>query len=133
MSDATYRIGVIGCGRKGTEHARAYVLNPRAEVVAAADSDPENLSLFGDRFGVPTYSDFREMIRSEAMDIVSAVLPVSANYEVVMACAGLGVKAICTEKPLASKLSDADAMVDECRRRGVSQPRLRSESMGEGC
>ena len=51
MSDATYRIGVIGCGRKGTEHARAYVLNPRAEVVAAADSDPENLSLFGERFG----------------------------------------------------------------------------------
>jgi len=119
MSDTTYRVGVIGCGRKGTEHARAYVLNPRSEIVAAADSDPENLSLFGERFGVPTYSDFREMIRSEAIDIVSAVLPVSANYEVVMACAGLGVKAICTEKPLASKLSDADAMVDECRRRGI--------------
>ena len=41
MSDATYRIGVIGCGRKVTEHARAYVLNPRAEVVAAADSDAD--------------------------------------------------------------------------------------------
>ena len=59
MSDIIYRVGVIGCGRKGTEHARAYVLNPRAEVVAAADSDPENLSLFGERFGVPTYANFQ--------------------------------------------------------------------------
>ena len=34
----TYRVGVIGCGRKGTSHARAYALNPATEVIAAADT-----------------------------------------------------------------------------------------------
>ena len=43
----TYRVGMIGCGRKGSQHARAWNLNPKAEVVAAADTDPENLGLSG--------------------------------------------------------------------------------------
>ena len=42
---AKYRVGVIGCGRKGGSHARAYALNPLTEVVAFADTDPENLEL----------------------------------------------------------------------------------------
>ena len=53
MSQDTYRVGVIGCGRKGTQHARAWHLTPGAEVVAAAETDPENAELFRKRFGVP--------------------------------------------------------------------------------
>ena len=62
----TYRVGVIGCGRKGTSHARAYALNPATEVVAAADTDAENLALFCERFGVPGYADYREMLQAGA-------------------------------------------------------------------
>ena len=66
-----YRVGVIGCGRKGTSHARAYDLNPATEVVAAADTDPENLELFCERFGVPGYADYGEMLRRESIDIAA--------------------------------------------------------------
>ena len=59
MSERTYRVGVIGCGRKGTQHARAWHLTPGAEVVAAAETDPENAELFRKRFGVPVYDDYR--------------------------------------------------------------------------
>ena len=41
-----YRVGVIGAGLKGTQHARAYQLDPRTEVVAVAEKDPEVLDLF---------------------------------------------------------------------------------------
>lgn len=119
MVNRVYRVVAIGCGRKGTEHGRAYNLNPRAEVVAASDPDPENLDIFTRRFGVPGYSDYHEMLRKERADIVSAILPVVANRQVVLDCAGYGVPAICTEKPLAARLSDADAMVDTCRERGI--------------
>ena len=119
MTDKMYRVGAIGAGRKGTEHARAYNLNPRAEVVAVADPDPENLELFTRRFGVPGYSDYSEMLRKENLDIVSAILPVSANSKVVIECARAGVPAICCEKPMSATLADADRIVEECRARGV--------------
>ena len=40
-----YRVGVIGVGRQGSHHARAYALNPRCAVVAGAATDAENLAV----------------------------------------------------------------------------------------
>ncbi len=121
MTDRSkYRVGVIGTGRKGTQHARAYALNPRSEVVAAADPDPENLALFCERFGLTAgYDDYNEMLAKEQLDIVAPILPVSVNPEVVVACARAGVKAVLCEKPMSSSLEEADRMVEECRSHGV--------------
>ena len=119
QSNPKYRVGVIGCGRKGTVHARSYALNPLSKIVAGADTDPETLKLFCKRFGVPGYSDYREMIQKEKIDIAAPILPVQANPEVVIECARLGVHAICSEKPMAASLEEADRMVEECQSRGV--------------
>lgn len=116
----SYRVGVIGCGRKGTQHARAYALNPATQVVAAADTDPENLELFCQRFGVPGYGDYREMLAKERIDIAAPILPVRYNPEVVVECAGAGVKAILCEKPIAASLAEADRMVEMCRAQGIA-------------
>ena len=76
---AKYRVGIIGGGRKGSQHARAYVLNPLTDVVAIADTDPENLELFCGRFNVPGYSDYKEMLEKEQIDIAAPILPVTPN------------------------------------------------------
>ena len=115
MTDKVYRVAAIGCGRKGTEHARAYNLNPRSVVVAGADPDPENLAIFTERFDVPGYADYNEMLRKENVDIVLAVLPVIANREVVLDSVRHDVPAICTEKPLAARAL-------RCRRDGGRLP-----------
>ena len=118
--EAKYRVGVIGCGRKGTEYARAYHLHPLTEVVAATDSDPENLELFCRRFNLEKgYNNYREMLRREKIDIASVILPVKPNPEVVLDCARTGVRAIGCEKPIAASLAEADRMVEVCRDRGV--------------
>jgi len=111
----TYRVGMIGVGRKGTQHARAYDLNPRAEIAAAADPDPENLELFRGRYDVPCYADYGEMLAREGLDIAAPILPVRPNPEVVIACAEAGVRAVLCEKPLAVSLEEADRMVEACR------------------
>ena len=62
-----YRVGVIGAGLKGTQHARAYQLDPRTEVVAVAEKDPDALELFQRRFGLERgYTDYREMLSQRA-------------------------------------------------------------------
>ena len=116
---AKYRVGVIGGGRQGTHHARAYALHPMTEVVAVADTDPENLELFCDRFNVPGYSSYEEMFKHKQIDIAVPILPVRANTDAVVASAQAGVRAIFCEKPLAGRLEDADRMVEACRSRGI--------------
>ena len=114
-----YRVGLIGSGRQGTHHARAYALHPMTEVGAVADTDPENLELFCERFNVPGYSSYEEMFKNEQIDIAAPILPVRANPDTVVASALAGVKAIFCEKPLAGSLEDADRMVEACRSRGI--------------
>ena len=116
---AKYRVGLIGCGRKGGQHGRAYALNPLTEVVALADTDAENLELYSGFFGAPGYADYREMIEKEQIDIAAPILPVGPNPDVVLGCAAAGVKAILCEKPMASVLEEADRMVEVCRERGI--------------
>ena len=116
---STYRVGIIGAGRKGSQHARAFALNPRARVVAVADPDADNRALFARRFGVPEYADYRKMLTHEVVDIAAPILPVRYNPEVVLGCAEAGVKAILCEKPLAVSLEEADRMVTACQERDI--------------
>ena len=117
--NAKYRVGLIGCGRKGTGHASGYHAHPLTEVVAAADTDAENLELFCERFDVPGYDNYQEMLDTEGIDIAAPILPTSFNPEVVLGCANADVKAIFCEKPMSASLEDADRMVEACRSRGI--------------
>ena len=117
--EATYRIGLIGCGRKGHGHARGYVGNPRTQIVAAADPDSSNLEIFLDRFPVKGYGDYHELLDQEDIDIAAPILPVQPNPQVVIDCARAGVKAIYCEKPMATSLEESDAMVEACASRGI--------------
>ena len=84
-----------------------------------ADTDQENLDLFRERFRVPGYSDYGEMLAKERIEISAPVLPVRANAGAVVASAQAGVKAISCEKPLTASLEDADRTVEECRTKGI--------------
>lgn len=114
-----YRVGLIGCGRKGHGHARGYLGNPRTEIVAVADPDRANLEIFLKRFPVTEYGDYHQMLAREDIDIAAPILPVSFNPQVVVDCARAGVRAIYCEKPMAASLEESDAMVEECASRGI--------------
>ena len=116
---APYRVGIIGCGRKGTQYARSYALHPATAVVAAADPDPDNLALFCERFQVPGYRSYEELLSSEPLDIAAPILPVNQNPAVVLGCARAAVKAISCEKPMSASLAEADRMVAACAARGI--------------
>ena len=87
--------------------------------VAGADTDPELLALFQERFGVSGYPTWDEMFADKQLDIAAPVLPVGVNADAVVASARAGVKAIFCEKPLTASLSDADKMVEESESRGI--------------
>ena len=114
------RVGVIGAGLKGTQHARAYQLDPRTEVVAVAEKDPKVLELFQKRFGLERgYADYREMLANEEIDISAPILPSTVIPEVVLASVEAEVKGIFCEKPFCVTLEEADRLVETCDSKGV--------------
>ena len=134
-----YRAGVIGLGHMGSTfddkitqggslflpycHGPSYHAAPNVELVAAADVDAEQAAIFGERWGVRAdhlYSDYREMLAKERLDIVSACTTTRIRPDIVQDVARAGVKAIWAEKPIALSLEKADAMVNLCRENRVA-------------
>ena len=120
MIDTKYRVAIIGCGRMGQNYAEAYTTYPDTEVVAIADANAERREVLGTRFNVAAlYSDVETLLANNAPDIAVVVTPTKYMKDAVLACAEAGVKGISTEKPIAARLKDADAMVEACSERGV--------------
>lgn len=111
---------MIGCGRKATQFARAYSLDPNTEVVAASDPDSWTLDLLCKRFSIPGYTDNNTMLQEEKIDIAACFVPASAAPDVIISAAQAGVKAVHRQKPIAATLEDASRMVDVCRGLGVA-------------
>ena len=132
----SYRVGIIGCGRRPTvdpvtgrrsgygiaeSHARGYAAFGRTQIVAAADVSPENLAAFLARHELPAagYADYQGMLARERLDIVSVCTWPALHPEMVVAAAAAGVKAILCEKPMALTLPECDRMLAACAAGGV--------------
>jgi UDP-N-acetyl-2-amino-2-deoxyglucuronate dehydrogenase len=119
-----HRVAIIGCGNIGRNHARGWkALGPaRAEIAAIADTNEEALEEAGDAWGVPgdrCFADFREMLDHVHPDIVSVSTWTGLHAPATIAAAARKPKVILCEKPMATDLAEADAMLVACRRNGV--------------
>lgn len=120
MTQDTYRVAIVGCGRMGQHYAEVYQALPNTELVAIAEYNAERRRAMGERFGViALFPDAESMLREVVPDIAAVVLPGKYIKDAVVACAQAGVRGVSTDKPIAVCLTDADAMVDVCRDRDV--------------
>ncbi|HZS89641.1 MAG TPA: Gfo/Idh/MocA family oxidoreductase [Chloroflexota bacterium] len=117
-----YRAGIIACGGIAREHARAWLATPGVKLAALADSDPAGLDRFAHDFDVAPencYTDYREMLDREDLDIVSVCSWHGQHAEMTVAAAARSPKVILCEKPMAVSLGEADAMITAAQRNGV--------------
>jgi len=123
-----YNCAIVGCGNiaggygeDALTHAGAYKLCPATNLVAASDNTSKSLMTFGKRWKVDRlYKDYKKMLSSEKIDILSICLPTEKHYEVFKAACGRGVRAIFCEKPLSRDIDEAREMVRMSRGRTVS-------------
>lgn len=127
----TLRVGFIGTGKRPVrpgprgygmahQHAVAYQRLPSVEIVACADISEENGRAFAEHFGFDAvYTDYREMLAREKLDIVSVCTWPKLHEEMVVAAAQAGVRGIYCEKPMADTWQGAKNMVETCEALGV--------------
>lgn len=115
-----YRAGIIGCGSIAAAHARGYRGVPGVELVAAADPVERARRDLQSRFEIArTYADAEAMLAAEGLDLVSVCLWHPLHAEYTIRAARHRPRAVLCEKPMATCLAEADAMLAACAAEGV--------------
>src|SRR5438309_6449632 len=117
---ALMRVGVIGVGAMGQNHARVY--SEIADLVGIADPDVKAGGPASNRFNVSYYTDPTHLLREE-LDAVSVCVPTQHHAKVALEAIQAGVPLL-VEKPLATTVAEANRIVDAAKRAGLT---LRSE------
>src|SRR5260221_12490600 len=112
--------GVIGTGIVGGAwHAHVYSRAPRAKLVAVCDLNEQRANEIGKKYGAEkVYSDYRKLLENPEIKAVSIATPDFAHREIAVAAAEAG-KHILVEKPLATTVEDAEAIVKAAKKAGV--------------
>lgn len=107
--------GIVG----GAWHAYVYSQMPQAELVAVCDLDIERARAIAQKYGVPhVYDDYRQLLANPAVEAVSIATPDFAHREIAVAAAQAG-KHILVEKPLATTVADAEAILQASEAAGI--------------
>jgi predicted dehydrogenase len=108
---------VIGVGLLGERHARVWSEIPGARLVGVADANSERAEQVGGRLGVAAYTDAATLLDRPDLSAVSIATPDHLHTQSVLAALRAG-KHVLVEKPLATDLDEAEAMVVAARDAG---------------
>ncbi|NDL67395.1 Gfo/Idh/MocA family protein [Anaerotalea alkaliphila] len=112
-----FRVGIIGCGNIFPMHAYPVAHGERTELVAVCDVKEDRLREKAEAFGCRGYTDYREMLEKESLDVVHLCTPHHLHAPMAIRAMEMGCHVL-TEKPMAIRLEDAEAMVETARRTG---------------
>ena len=118
---AVVRWGLVGCGWVARDYvAPALVAAPSARLIALCDPDPAALARVAAVAGpdVARFTDLSAFLRTPGLDAVYVATPNHLHRPLTEAAARAGKHVLC-EKPMATTLADAEAMVAACARAGV--------------
>ena len=116
------KFGVIGAGTFGSRHIQALDRHPAAELVAVLDLNRELAEKSVAQFAtkpVKVYTDIDEFLAIEGLEAVSVATPDHLHTAPAVAAARAG-KHLLVEKPLATTVDDAKAIVDAANASGVT-------------
>ena len=111
--------GIAGCGWVARDYVGpAMQASGNGRVAALYDPDPASRDRAAALFGVPSHGDLQAFLATPGLGAVYVAAPNHAHRALVEAAAGAGLPVLC-EKPMATTLADAEAMVAACARAGV--------------
>jgi UDP-N-acetylglucosamine 3-dehydrogenase len=112
------RIGVIGVGVMGSNHARVLTGLPGAELVGVADPDVRQADFVARTLGCAAVGSVDELL-DLGVDAVTIAAPTHLHHDIALACIARGVH-ILVEKPIASSVEEGREIIAAARRAGVT-------------
>lgn len=131
------KIGIVGCGGIATnKHIPSLLLIDEVEIVAYCDILIERAEKSKKQYGTSdtnTYTDYKEMITKESLDLVHVCTPNSSHSSISIYALNSGLHVMC-EKPMAKTSTEALAMLEAAKQSGKKltigyQNRFRPDSI----
>jgi predicted dehydrogenase len=102
------KVGIIGVGYLGTQHARILSYLERAELIGVADIDFKKAMVIGNRHGVKYYDNYEDML--DEIDAGIVATPTSEHFSISMRLLQEG-KSVLVEKPITESVEQAEELV----------------------
>ena len=112
------RYGVVGIKGVGGIHIRLAQEHENVELTALVDLDEAAVKAQSQKLGVRAFTDYRALLDAGIVDAVSIATPHHLHAIIGLECLKAGVH-VFTEKPLANRVSDADAMIQAAQARDL--------------
>jgi predicted dehydrogenase len=112
------RVGVIGVGVMGSNHARVFAGLPGTELIGIADPDAKQAEFVANTLGCSAVGDVESLL-GLGIDAVTIAAPTHIHRDIALACIARGVH-VMVEKPIASTVAEGYEIIDAARRAGVT-------------
>jgi len=109
------RVGVIGVGSMGQNHARVY--SEIADLIGVADPDVEVGHAVANRFNIPHFKDHKELLKEE-LDAVSIATPTKLHFSIAKDVIDAGIH-VMVEKPMCTTFEESLKLIEMAREAGV--------------
>jgi len=114
------KVGIIGTGVIFDLNILGYLNNEDVKITCLCDNTAEKAKNKIDLFKLDKethiYTDYREMLDNEQLDIIEILLPHHLHADATIYAAKKGIKTISVQKPMALNLDQADLMIEECKK-----------------
>jgi len=117
-ADRPLRLGVVGVGVMGANHARVLADLAEVKLVGIADSDPKQRALVANALGCAGHADVEALIAG-GVDAITIAAPTHLHRDLALTCVRHGVH-ILVEKPIASSVAEGRAIIAAAQRAGVT-------------
>lgn len=110
------RVGVIGVGSLGEWHAKNFKELEQAELVGVYDVDPKRCAEIAAKYDTKAFDSIEKL--APEIQAASVVVPANLHGKVAIPLIERGLHLL-VEKPIANKVSDAEAMVRLAKKKNV--------------
>lgn len=109
------RVGIIGCGAITIHrHAPEYSTNKNVEIAGFYDLNNQRAVSMAEKYKGKVYESYEEMLNDPEIDAISVCNSNAYHATTTIAALNAGKHVLC-EKPMATSLKDAEAMVKAAR------------------
>jgi predicted dehydrogenase len=117
-AESALRIGVVGVGVMGSNHARVLTGLPGAVLVGVADPDRKQAEFVARTLGCTAVADVEGLLDLK-VDAVTIAAPTHLHRDIALACVTRGVHVL-VEKPIASTVEEGREIIAAARHAGVT-------------
>ena len=113
-------IALVGAGRRGSGAHLPVIakLKDIYNLVAVCDIDEEAATRYAKEYGATPYTNVRDLVAHENLDVVDITVPGVAHHAVACFMADAGVHILC-ETPIAVTLPTSDLMIERAKANNV--------------